>query len=82
MTKSMVSKTAHNQTASRDPVGPGTYDVERSLEFTKPRYPSPNLAHQVDREDPARRDSISPDQYEPNKEFTMYQSPRWTIGPK
>ena len=26
-----------------DPIGPGTYDVEKSLEFTKPRHPSPDL---------------------------------------
>ena len=40
------------------------------------------MGNQLERESPGRRDSISPDQYEPNKEFTMYQSPQWTIGPK
>ena len=64
-------------------LGPGTYDVEHGMDYVrKSRDSSPvNLARdRTDRHTPEKQDSISPDQYEPNKEATLYQSPRWTIG--
>ena len=68
--------TSHNG----DPIGPGSYDIEKSLEMTKPRHPSPDIGRTTDRQSQAREDSISPDQYDPKKEFVLNQSPSWTIG--
>lgn len=63
-------------------MGPGTLDVERGLDYVKKsREGSPNLGLQrTERQSPAKEDSLSPDRYEPNKEVTLYQSPKWTIG--
>lgn len=87
MTQSQQLKThsfqpERNQFGPIDPIGPGAYNVEASLDYTKPRNPSPDLGHQLERQSPARLDSISPDQYEPKIDFVKHQSPKWTIGPK
>ena len=63
-------------------LGPGTYDIEHSMDYVRrSREMSPNMNMQrTERHSPAKEDSVSPDEYHPNKEVTLYQSPRWTIG--
>ena len=75
-------KTTQRQSGfGQQELGPGTYDVERSLDFTKrSREQSPDMSKQTDRVDSERKDTVSPDSYKPNKEFVLTQSPKYTIG--
>ncbi len=61
-------------------LGPGTYNVESSIEYVKARSGSPEFTKQTIRKTQVREDAISPDQYNPNKEFIMHESPKYTIG--
>jgi hypothetical protein len=55
-------------------IGPGSYDANP----VKPRSSSPDFGHSLGRLDHIDLNP-GPGEYKPNKEKTMYESPKWTI---
>ena len=60
----------------QEPAGPGNYNAESSFDYTKARSPSPAIS-KTERQSPAR-EGVSPDQYNPNKETVLFQSPKYS----
>lgn len=62
----------------QEPAGPGNYNAESSFDYTKARSPSPAIS-KTERQSPAR-EGVSPDQYNPNKETVLFQSPKYSFA--